>query len=502
MRLIAYAAGVAATSCTIDWTRDDLETLCDPAVIRAVVEYSERNQGDTRGDGRAQRRQLVLTIAWLVNGFLLGRAAQDLADAQTSGDAEAMRNAEARATRLSGCRTVPWRRWPTNSPKPITRIGGVWPLAFARSNGMARERRGRRLEEDGRLIDALVDDACEAAGGLSLDEQCARIQAGTFRGNDAWARATRLATVLVVAQRIPLRANTFAQLERGMWRTGATGTARGRTAFASWEGAPRLEIPGVLMKSDNDFAPSLLLPEQVGEPAYEQAIRRPLLQVWFCDGGARDYCRTTRDPITGEVTRHDVPWLFPDLLSGDDQDGVPDDAAVGAEDDDDIAQASGPEVGRLQQSGGSVPPGMWTRAALSRAFGAAVLRHADRLCVDPDRLRELRGALGFHTVRRLFASFWAVRRLIYCCRMLDHADIVTTVRIYTSQDERTISLDVDADPEIRAQDDAQRAGAEWARLQATRDEAAALRQELSALRKQNEELTRAVAALAGQRTAA
>jgi hypothetical protein len=89
-------------------------------------------------------------------------------------------------------------------------------------------------------------------------------------------------------------------------------------------------------------------------------------------------------------------------------------------------------------------PGQWTRAGLSAAFQRAVLRHAGLLAIDPTVLRSLRGALGFHVIRKLFGTCWAPVNLVFTSRLLDHTNVEFTARIYVAADERTMTLDIAA----------------------------------------------------------
>jgi hypothetical protein len=471
----------------------NLELLCDPAqIVEPFLVWSAKQSRNARGDGRSQRWHTVLTVAWVVNGFLSAQAAQELTSAEARGgpDVETARERVGRFGRWF--RELEELAEKLPRPNHLNRRQRIAEVA-----AMVEAWRGTDridgLKKITRFVDALITEASAAVGDLSLAEQYECIQQGTLVPNAEWAAALRLATLLVIGQRIPLRGETFAQLTTGMWRTTSVQADPGRRRATPWEGAIRLEIPAALMKSGRDFNPSLLLPEHVGNEEYEKAVRRQLLQVWFCEGGARDYCRTTTNPKTGSVVMHDVPWLFPDFLPRAAA------ARTRAAPERQLTQSA-----RKKPRTPRTPRGRWTRGRISSAFRSAVFRHADALCVDTAQLRALHGASTFHMLRRLFASFWAVRRLIYCCRMLDHADIVTTAMIYTAQDERTISLDVDADPEVGAERQKGQGSemlAVLALLKSAQEDAASLREELVLQRRQHEELLRRITSTNAQAVA-
>jgi hypothetical protein len=255
--------------------------------------------------------------------------------------------------------------------------------------------------------------------------------------------------VLLIVQRVPLRGATMIGLKMAMWRSTAVGPAQHARAVTSgvdaWEGALALDIPAESMKSKRPFAPALMIADnvatedQAGSPAHEHALRRVLLELWFIPNGGRDVCRTAPDPTTGRAVLHDAPWLFPDA-------GAPEEKG-GRKPEPRRREPRGPR-GRSRRR--AAAPHQWTRESLSSAFLRAVLRHSDVLAVDPRALRQLRGAVGFHVVRRLFGTFWAPRNLVWTSRLLDHTSIEFTAGIYVAQDERTMSLDAAAHDAIAA----------------------------------------------------
>jgi hypothetical protein len=424
-RMLAHIAGYATTTLGMDWAQNDLEALCDPRMIDSYVCWSEDRPADGRGDRHATLRQTVLTVAWLVNGFLQARAGQQLAEAEGKADSAAMTAAHERIERFTRWYRLLEAKVGEMAEPRHTKPEEVAAHIVAIAEGWRGADQVDGLHKIDRLVDCLVNVAVSEGGGLSLDEQYTRIRAGAWAPTDAWARAIRLATLLVVLQRIPLRGRTCSDLTLSAWQNSAV--AGGPSIPQRWEGAIRLEVSGSLMKGRRAFKPALILPRDVGSPGAERGLRREVLCLWFCDGGARDHCRTALDPVTGRHVRYDVDWLFPDLLR-DPEPRRP------------SALRPRTAVKRVAADRAAADFGQWRRSAISDAFRAAVICHAQVLCVDVRHLKRLYGALRIHTVRRLFGSYWAPRRLIETSRLLDHRDPVFTAARYCAQDERTMSL--------------------------------------------------------------
>lgn len=436
LRMLAHLAGYAAAVRGTDWATADLLTLCDPGLVDDYLAWADALPPDPRGDRRAQLLHTTLTIAFVVNGFLCARASQAIAGAVAAGNTAATTAARAQLDQLQGWyRRIEVLAGEREQPahKDLHQVAAHIIEVAAGWRGTDQVEGLLKLP---RLVDALCEEACTLAGGRSLEAQRTAIADGTFQPSAEWATRVRLATLLVLLQRIPVRGHTVEQLTLAMWEALPVGPEAAARVLAPWEGALRLVLPVKFTKGGRTFSPPLILPSRVrtstqaGSDAHETAIRRPLLTLWLCAGGGRDVCRTSYDALTGRAIRHDVPWLFPDLAT---------------------SEAAGDERGR------------WLRGSISAAFRAAVIRHADRLAVDVARLRKLRGALGIHVVRRLFGTYWAPRNLVYCSRLLDHADIAITAAVYTAKDERTMSLDAEATAVGEAQ--VQSAGEEAARAE-------------------------------------
>jgi hypothetical protein len=114
-----------------------------------------------------------------------------------------------------------------------------------------------------------------------------------------------------------------------------------------------------------------------------------------------------------------------------------------------------------------------------------VVRHGRALGVDVDRLRQINGGLGIHSLRYLFGRYWAAiqGQLVYASEMLHHNDLDITLKRYVGPSSTTLSRDVMAVDEMRG------AGQEFApndsegmsaALAAKEREIALLRQQLAA----------------------
>ena len=433
LRHLARVAGFAERERGVDWTTADLRTLVDPALVDAYVAWTHRLPPDPRGDRTSQLGDTVRTLAWMINGFLCSQAA-------LAADGGLVTTLGAWYHRLEGIAN--------EQPRPAhTRWRDVAAHVVATAQAWRGSDGVEGLVKIGRLIEALEGDLRSAAGGRSTAQQIDALQRGEWAPPRAWATTLRLIVVLLVAQRVPLRGETMVTLSREMWRSTPAGAEQAELAAKDrldcWLGALGLEIPGQCMKSKRGFAPPLIRAEDVvaedqpGSPARERGLRRPLLQLWFMDGGGRDICRTGVDPVAGTTILHDVPWLLPDA-------SVPDPS--GAQNPVRHAAARTRRGPRRRDRVRAAAPHQWTRAALSDAFRRAVLRHAAVLRIDVRALKRLRGALRFHVLRRLFGTYWAPRNLLWTSRLLDHRQIALTAAIYVAQDERTMSLDVAAEP--------------------------------------------------------
>lgn len=387
--LFAHLAGWAARSRGIDWTTADLRVLADPELVDAYF-VAMVGAGEER---RARTRQLVLTVAWLVNGYLFAQAQLKENTALVTTFRDWYRKLESIADECP-------------SPKGLD-----WAEVRNHTNAVAEAWRGADRQEGlwkiARLGYLLLRKLCELADGRSIEQQRTALQCGTWSPSLRWARCVRLVIVLTVLVRVPLRRGTVSVLREANWRAAPVGgeqTARAaRGCFAQHEGALGLVIDGEHMKAGRAFSPAIILARNVGEAAFENALQREAIALWFMPGGGRDIC------CTAGGVRHSVPWLFPD-----------------------------PKGTAMQ----------WGPTAISSAFRSSLLRHAAALGLVPNALRTLRGASGIHVIRKLFGTYWAPKNLVYCSRLLDHASIAFTAAIYCAQDEREMSLDIAAADQV------------------------------------------------------
>jgi hypothetical protein len=428
LTMFAYMAGFAAKMRRVDWADENvpgLLVLADPQFVDAFMRWMLELPQDSRGTRYNQLSQRVRTLTWLVNGFLAG-------EAERVGDS-------GRVEQLGGwyrdlesiCAGLP-------RPKHLDRReAAAHVLAIA--NGWKGGDDVDGLVKLEQLVGCMEAELVGHAGGQSIADQIDAIRTGSFKPGSQWGKTLRMMIVLLIAQRLPLRAGTLVRLTTSEWRNLPVGPAQqalaNTGALAAWEGQLGVDVPGRKMKSKRDFPGRLIqaefvrTPEREGDPNREHHLRRDLFELWFMDGGGRDVCRTQVDARTGRRTLQDVPWLFPD--------------AVG----DEYGTARGrPPVRGHAAKGRKVnaAPGRWRRTRLSAAFKRVVTRHAVSLSINLAVLQQIEGALGYHTVRRLFGSYWAPRNLLVCSRLLDHTDIKLTADIYCGQDVRSMTLDLAA----------------------------------------------------------
>ena len=429
MRTIGRLAGFAARECGVDWRTGDLRVLVNPDLLEKYAQWTRTLPTDTRGTRNHSLRDAIMTMAWLGNGFLSSQA-------QRRGESEWVETLgawyhalEQLARAISIAKQKHWHLVRAS----VIEIADTW-RGYDGVDG---------LQKVSALIACLEADLCLTAHGRSLDAQRAAILSGTWRPSTTWSRTLRLMCVLVIAQRVPLRGNTVALTTVDMWTSTPVGRRQQEAAAAQrlprWEGALALDLPGHIMKSGRAFKPPLILPEHVSEDSSsgcsvrETGLRRDLWELWLMPGGGRDVCRTVRHPVTGVRELLDVPWLFPDPVR----------AAVLASGTARLAPVVA-KKGPKRNGSAAAADGLWSRHALSAAFKRAVIRHARSLMIDVKRLRATRGATGFHTIRRLFGTWWASSHLVWCSRLLDHTSVETTLRIYVGIDERSMSLVVGA----------------------------------------------------------
>jgi hypothetical protein len=426
--MFAYMAGFAAMTRGVDWADTNvpgLLVLADPKFVDDFMRWMLELPEDARGTRYNQLSQRVRTLTWLVNGFLVG-------EAERVGDAGRVEQLGAWYRDLESiCAGLP-------RPKHLDRralAAHVLAIADGWKGGDGVD----GLVKLERLVECLESELVADAHGRSIADQIAAIRTGDFQPKSRWGKTLRMMVVLLIAQRLPFRANTIARLEMSEWVNLPVGPAQQALANSGalhlWEGQLGINAPGRKMKSKRDFPGRLIqaehvrTPEREGDLVREQRLRRDLIELWFMNGGGRDACRTQVDELTGARTLQDVTWLFPDSVG------------------DDYGTARGRPPVRGHGAKGrklNTAPGRWRRTRLSAAFERAVRRHAVALSINLTALGQINGALTYHTIRRLFGSYWAPRNLLVCSRLLDHTDIKLTADIYCGQDVRSMTLDLAA----------------------------------------------------------
>lgn len=424
--MFAYLSGYAGKVRGVDWADDKVRgllILADPKFVDSFIAWMLDLPADPRGTRHTQLAHRVRTLSWLVNGFLAN-------EAERAGDVELLETLRGWYRDLESiCKALP-------RPKHLDRRE-VAARVLATAAGWKGGDGVEGLLKIERLIACQEAELSELAGGRSTLEQIEAIRAGEFSPGVQWGKTIRMMIVELIAQRLPFRGKTFAGLTLEHWRNLPVGPSQhvlsNQGVLPLWEGQLGMDVPGTLMKSKRPFPGRLIQPEFVrtsesgGDPERERRLRRDLFQMWFMGGGGRDICRTRVDHETGTAELQDVPWLFPDAPG------------------DEYGTVRGRPPLRGHAAKGrktNSSPGRWTRHRLSDAFTRAVRRHAVALGVDLSALEGINGALAFHTVRRLFGSYWAPKNLLVCSRLLDHTDIKLTADIYCAQDVRSMTLDL------------------------------------------------------------
>lgn len=274
-----------------------------------------------------------------------------------------------------------------------------------------------------RLLRAQMDEMAQEANGLSLVEQVEAIRAGNLRRTQRWAVAARMAIAIYVLRRVPLRARALCGLTLKMWKNSATLANDRIDALEPWEGAIQLVIPHVLNKNGKPFSPWLISPkEATGDDALTY---RALLEVYFMNGGAREYLCTynVRTP-GGDVSEivGECGFVFPVIARR---------SVTGLD-----AGASLP----------SVPS--WAPGDLSQHFAAFVMERAEQLQMNVNALRSNRGSTSIHVIRLLYGTFWAPKDLMRASAMLHHKNALITAKLYCTSSETVGFRDI-APPDMQ-----------------------------------------------------
>jgi hypothetical protein len=134
------------------------------------------------------------------------------------------------------------------------------------------------------LRDMLIE-AAEREAGMSVAEQIRAIRKGDFfpQAAERWALLVRMAVLVTVLRRIPVRVRAACSLVMSMWESvSSNGTKQ------PWEGAIRLAFTPATQKGKRAYTPWLIRQEHVGDPHREALLRRDVLELYFMTGGARE----------------------------------------------------------------------------------------------------------------------------------------------------------------------------------------------------------------------
>lgn len=446
LAMLSRLLGWCAKHRNMQWSSSGFDALVRDASI--VIDYvTELQSGDPRRrnsdneDRSSSSASTLLLMIGLSNGWFWCRADQlrqresELAG-KAGGDKERKeheRRAEKYADDLRAFENT-YRRLHEHLAKISSRDEISYDARIGRYAAQVAKIAAAWKGDDGvsgliklrMLRDAVLTDVVRAGGGLSIEAQGDAIRRGQFKRTLDWATHVQFATMLTLLTRIPMRAGTLRNLRMDMLRfTGGEGDFQAS--------ALNFDIPKQVMKAKRDFTPSWIQPDEVGNDVHEAALCRPLLVLYFGEGGAREFACSETDAETGATTapkrrripkqgtgkqssagrRHlaEIPWVFP---------------ALGVASDNESRS------------------GRWETGDLTRMLGAAIRRHGKAIGVNPRVLAKVRGALGMHVIRKLFGSFWAGEQgmLVYASALLHHKNVAVTADRYCAQSESSITLEV------------------------------------------------------------
>lgn len=399
-------AGWAEQHRYYDWETQDLTSLVDP---KLVLEWGRATAKKPTSSSLVSR--VCFDLATLASPFL-----EAVAIRRGKPELAAELRAASAALKVQG---VEWKD--EDGPKNIQNIEAAWD-AGANKGGWKRLMLLRNLH---------IADAVRRAGGLTLEEQVAHVAAGGDTWGERWAVAVRMAVLLTVVRRVPLRVRAISGLTMDMWLAHPAGEWGQSRAVQPWEGALQLSVPADLTKSKKPYRPFLMPRGAVGVPYREIDLNRALLQLYFMPGGARDevlsvceYGYRDNRRIAVSRTVHLSPYVFPAL------------ARRGARSAD----------ARRRLSSGC----QWEEGALSEHFGDLVIRHAATVGMNADVLENEWGAVSIHVIRLLFGTYWAGRKkmLAWASKMLHHASPAITAQRYCGDSPETIDLDDGEEDEV------------------------------------------------------
>ncbi len=282
-----------------------------------------------------------------------------------------------------------------------------------------------------RFRDLLVEDACAAAGSLSVDAQLESLR--TYRAmpdnsplerkakeamraslswrTASWAISLRRALLVQLTRKIPLREKALRNLTPSM----LIATKNGQ-ACNLWEDEAMVQVrvPGTYTKNGKPYEAAYVASDQVGVPAHEKGAARWLLELWFAPGGGRD-----RLLEMAPTTVKQLAYVFPAAANR----GI-----------DGHGKRKARTSLRMADGG------------LTADWKAALLRHHVTLGVDLLALEQVQGGCGIHSVRYLFGRYWAAVKglLSYASDLLQHSNLEITKRRYCGPEGSGISHEVEA----------------------------------------------------------
>lgn len=438
---VSRLAGWARSYRGVDWTQQDLRALCDPTL---VLEY--RAWLRAQPNGKAGRRgvdEIALTLSKIASPYLEHMALREAERERKLGNAEAADalDADARVLhkRAAELREIGYEIKP---PKEAPNEQKDTPAIIEAWGADGRDGWLKLLD----LRDLIVAEAVEPAGATSLVEQIAAIEKvdeldesgrPTFPSAEAkhaylrtvswrsmaWAKLIQGAFFINLARKVPLRADDFSDL-RLDWFSCTDSCGR---QVDPWhpEAAITISIPRLVMKNGKPFRPAIIRRADVGRPAMERGVCRPLWKLYLMPNGARDVLLTARDDadrpkgartrgLAGRVVAS--PYVMPAALAWG---------------------GGGFRSAALRAAGGC----RWGSRSLSSYFARTMARYADRLGVDSATVSAMWGADGIHIIRALFGRYFVHRDPVMCSLMLHHGDMKTTLDLYAKPNPSDASLE-------------------------------------------------------------
>ena len=406
----AQLAGWAAATRGVDWTREGLDTLTDPALLEAWRQHRIADDPEFRAMTAEERSKHQPSDSLVsATAFALGTLAAPFLEAYHAriGDQAAAVRARAHGERLKllGVRYMPHR----DERKSAQAVAKVWERGGTtgwEKLCRLRDLLIREVELEGArcvrtyavaVEGTRVEQRLAAGAQLSCDDQAERIRADrearrayeaeqetraesertafapTWVPSLTWAIAVRDALLITLLVRIPLRRGNVSNLRTAWWKD-------------SGRGGVQLEFPGYAMKGRRPFEPSYLLDEEVDDAEVAAAARLDLVALYRMeDGGARAELLRRAD---GTPTTSD--YLFV------------------------------PAVRK-----GGVEGQAWDPDAVSATYTALVDEYAEAIGLDPAELEACtHGSRSIHSERHHYATHFAnsgERGLLFASKMLDHA---------------------------------------------------------------------------------